>query len=85
MNDFFAFRRMLAPWIVRVGFIIGSLVIIGVGIYDVFAVPTIAKGIFIILFGPLFLRLSLEMIIVFFTINETLTDIRTQLKQKEKE
>ncbi|MBX9586039.1 MAG: hypothetical protein K2X50_02165 [Gammaproteobacteria bacterium] len=83
MNDFFAFRRMLAPWLIRVGFIIGSFVIIGVGIYDIFAVPAIGMGIAIILFGPLALRLLLEMFIVFFTMNETLTDIRSQMKQKE--
>lgn len=83
MNDFFAFRRMLAPWLIRVGFIIGSFVIIGVGIYDIFAVPAIGMGIAIILFGPLALRLFLEMFIVFFTMNETLTDIRSQMKQKE--
>lgn len=83
MNDFFAFRRMLAPWLIRVGFIIGSLVIIGVGIYDIFSVPAIGMGICIILFGPLALRLLLEMFIVFFTMNETLTDIRSQMKQKE--
>lgn len=83
MNDFFAFRRMLAPWLIRVGFIIGSLVIIGVGIYDIVSVHAIGMGISIILFGPLLLRLFLEMFIVFFTMNETLTDIRSLMKRKE--
>ncbi len=83
MNDFFAFRRMLAPWLIRVGFVAGSIALIVVGIYDIIAVPAIGMGLFIMLCGPLILRLFLEMFIVFFTINETLTDIRSQMKQKE--
>lgn len=83
MNDFFAFRRMLAPWIIRVGFFIGSAILIMVGIYDIFAVPAIATGVAIIVFGPLLLRLVLEMFIVVFTMNETLTDIRNSMKPKE--
>jgi hypothetical protein len=74
---------MLAPWIIRVGFLIGVVVVICVGIYDIFAVPAVGTGIAIILFGPLLLRLFLEMFIVVFTINETLTDIRSLMKQKD--
>lgn len=83
MNDFFAFRRMLAPWLIRVGFVVGSIILAIVGIYDIVAVPAIGMGLFIMIGGPLLLRLFLEMFIVFFTINETLTDIRSQMKQKE--
>lgn len=83
MNDFFAFRRMLAPWLIRAGFVIGSIIIILVGLYDIFAIPAVGTGLAIIVVGPILLRLFLEMFIVFFTISETLSDIRQLIKPKD--
>lgn len=82
MKDFFAFRRMLAPWIIRIGFIIGLVTLVSVGLYDIFNPHLSATlGLFIIIVGPILLRLFLEMLIVAFSVNETLTDIRNQLKK----
>jgi hypothetical protein len=82
MKDFFAFRRMLAPWIIRIGFIIGLLTLMTVGLYDIFNPHLSATlGLFIIIVGPVLLRLLLEMFIVAFALNESLTDIRNQLKK----
>jgi fructose-specific phosphotransferase system IIC component len=73
---------MLTPWILRVGFIVGILTFIGVGIYDMIALREILLGIMVIILGPIFLRLVLELFMVYFTVNETLTDIRNLLRQK---
>lgn len=82
MNDFFSFRRMLTPWILRVGFIVGILTFLGVGIYDMIALHEIILGLMVIILGPILLRLVLELFMVYFTLNETLTDIRNLLRQK---
>jgi hypothetical protein len=36
----------------------------------------------ILIFGPLFARIYAELVIVIFRINETLTDIRSELRKK---
>jgi hypothetical protein len=73
----------LTPWILRIGFIVGILVLFAVGIYDLFVIQDVVLGLLVILTGPIFLRLILEVFMVYFTINETLTDIRNILKQKD--
>ena len=82
MNDFFSFRRMLTPWILRVGFIVGILTFLFVGIYDMIVLRKIVQGLVVLFLGPVFLRLVLELFMVYFSINETLTDIRNLLRQK---
>jgi hypothetical protein len=82
VNDFFSFRRMLTPWIIRVGFVLGILTFLIVGLYDLIALRQIILGLMVIILGPIFLRLLLELIMVYYTVNETMTDIRNLLKQK---
>ena len=78
MEDFFAFRRMVSPILIRVWFIlgaagiaIGGLIVAADGGYE-----ALARGLFGIIFGILLLRVFSEIFIVVFQINETLTDIR---------
>ena len=73
---------MLTPWIIRVGFIVGILTFLIVGLYDLIALRQIILGLMVIILGPIFLRLLLELFMVYFTVNETLTDIRNLLRQK---
>ena len=73
---------MLTPWIIRVGFIVGILTFLVVGLYDLIALGQIILGLMVIILGPIFLRLLLELFMVYFTVNETLTDIRNLLRQK---
>ncbi len=87
-DDFWAFRRMITPviiqaifWIGVIACIIGGIAFIGVGADEDEGV-LIAIGIALILVGPGFVRLYCEMAIVFFRINETLTDIKNEISKR---
>jgi hypothetical protein len=93
MEDFFKFKRMIAPVVVRilfwvgvVGCVIGGFALMVAGIggkshsgggLQVFI------GLLYIFLGPVFVRLYCEFIIVIFSINDTLTDIRNSLKKSD--
>ncbi len=79
--DFLSFRRMLAPWLIISIFWLGTAICVSCGIYDFFKVG-ILKGLAILLFGPLIIRLICESLIVFFRINETLTEIKNKLPRE---
>ncbi len=82
MKDFFSFRRMLAPWLIRIAFIFGLLILAITGIYAIIT-HSAAQGLLVLTAGPILLRLFLELIAIFFTINESLTDIRNLMKQRD--
>lgn len=44
----------------------------------------VLSGLLTLLLGPLVVRIYCELLIVIFKMNETLTDIRNELRQKEK-
>jgi hypothetical protein len=84
MSDLFTFRRMLAPIVIQVLFILASLgsIIGGIAILmhgAVYSQPatTTWLGVGFLLLGPILVRLYAEAVIVIFRINETLTDIRS--------
>jgi hypothetical protein len=96
MADFFAFRRMLFPILIQVVFWLGTAAMFIIGGWTIYGAKSedfsgfvdttewdrlrVAAGVAIIIVGPLVLRLWAELIILGFRINETLTDIRNELK-----
>ena len=80
MQDFLSFRRMITPFIVQVLFWLGAFAAIVVGFVLLIQGEDDEKyvGLAVLVIGPLILRVYAEMLIVFFRINETLTDIRDQ-------
>lgn len=90
-DDFWAFRRMITPmiiqaifWIGVIACIIGGIVFIAVeGNQDEGSM--IAIGIALILVGPVVVRLWCEFSILFFRINETLTDIKNEISKRSDE
>ena len=89
VKDYLSFKRMITPKLVNVFFWVGTIisVVIGLGLFIVSLVNIDSKGILIgfltMLLGPLVIRIYCEIIIVFFMINETLTDISKTLEQKK--
>lgn len=79
MKDFLSFRRMITPVLIQVVFFVGAIVCIILGI-DLLARDK-PIGLLVLFGGPLFVRLWCEFVILFFRMNETLTDIRKDLKQ----
>ena len=87
--DYLSFKRMITPKLVTVFFWIGTIIsiVIGLGLFIISLVSINSQGILIgfltMLLGPLIIRIYCELIIVFFMINETLTDISKTLEQKK--
>ena len=75
MKDFLMFRRMLSPVIIMIMSWFGMLAAVATGIYDLIHGIT-GPGVVMIIVGPIIIRLASEFLMLFFRINETLTDIR---------
>lgn len=93
MRDFLTFRTMLTPILIQAVFWVGSVIAVIVGLVYIAkgsqvhygGSPLVAWGILILLFGPLLMRLYCEILIVFFRINDTLTEIKHVLEHMQLE
>lgn len=96
MKDFWNFKKMVTPIIIPILFGIGVFLCIVVGIFYIFGgisnisgpisylgVQLIVVGITFLIFGPITLRIFCEVLIILFSINDTLTDIKTQLNGQQ--
>ncbi len=90
MKDFLAFRTMLTPVIIQVIFWLGAaicvivgmvLILSGVGQYG--GGPNVLKGFLLVFLGPVGVRIYCEILIIFFRINETLTEIKHALEDRQ--
>lgn len=81
LNDYLTFRKMITTAFIQLFFWLGVAAVV------IMALVTMADsffgGLIILIFGPLVVRIYAELLIVIFRINETLTDIRTLLKNQE--
>ncbi len=83
MKDFFTFKRMLTPVLIQVGMVIAMLVLVLTGLYGIFYQHDTLRGVIIIVLGPISMRLIAEFLVVFFRLNETMTDIYNTLQKIE--
>ena len=95
MWDFLTFRKMMIPVIIQLVFWVGSIVLIVGGVMIIgggLAVPEQvdiradhpAAGLVVMILGPIILRLYCELLIVFFRMNDTLTEIRNNTMRKRR-
>ena len=82
--DFFLFRRMLFPTLIQLTFWSATAIFLFVGIYNL-CHQNIKSGLMLLVFGPLFIRIVCEYLIVLFRINDTLTAINNRLADKPAE
>jgi hypothetical protein len=89
VRDYLSFKRMITPKLVNIFFWIGTIisVVIGLGLFIISLANINSQGIILgfltMLLGPLVIRIYCELMVVFFRINETLTDILHTLEQKK--
>ena len=85
MSDFWAFRTMVTPVIIQILFWIGAvlclitgaiMVIYGASQFQAGQGHYLWKGVLLFVLGPLGVRVYCEILIIFFRINETLTEIK---------
>jgi hypothetical protein len=93
MRDLLAFRRMITPAIIQAVFwvLVGIVIIAGVigvlgSLYVMFSgnfiegLGTLFVNVLAVLIAPIVIRIYCELIILFFRMNETLTDIKNNLR-----
>jgi len=90
MNDFLKFRKMITPAIIQVLFWVGAGISVLAGLIMMGTafgryVPTGATffgGLLTLVLGPIVVRIYCEILILFFRMNETLTEIKNGLAKK---
>lgn len=89
MEDFLKFRKMITPVIIQVLFWVGvAIAVIGALGMMVFGVATNGQGVMVLVglvmlvVGPVLVRIYCELLILFFRMNETLTEIKNGLAKK---
>ncbi len=85
MGDFLSFRKMITPVIIQIIFWIGVATAIIGGIVVLVAedeAGTRVFGLLYMILGPLYWRVFCEIVILFFRMNETLTDIKNNTERK---
>ena len=87
MRDFLAFRTMITPVIIQILFWVGVAlcIIFGIGYILVgsrYGAAGPFYGLMLLIFGPLVVRIYCEILIIFFRINETLTEIKHDLDDR---
>jgi hypothetical protein len=84
MKDFLAFRTMLTPIIIQIIFWLGVFISVIAGIAYILSGYSaqysggqqVLVGLLLLFVGPVVVRIYCELLIIFFRINETLTEIR---------
>jgi hypothetical protein len=84
VNDFLSFRRMITPLVIQAVFwVLGGLAALA-GLVGIFTIPgwmgKLMSLVFMVL-GPLMVRIWCEFTIIYFRMNETLTDILNAQKK----
>ena len=74
MGDFLRFETMITPALIQILFWLAVAISVIVGIIMIAATGD-ARGILLIVFGPLVARIYAELLIVFFRINDHLRHI----------
>jgi hypothetical protein len=91
MGDFWSFRKMVTPVLIEVIFVVGAIICLIVGGVMIFYGAThyqegmghnLWKGLLVFFLGPLLVRIYCEIFIVFFRINETLTEIKHLMERR---
>ena len=87
MSDFLSFRTMITPVIIQIIFWVGVVLCIIFGLAAIFVGSQYGErgvvwGVLVLIFGPVLVRIYCEILIIFFRINETLTEIKHTLEER---
>jgi len=92
VKEFFEFKKLITPTVIKAIFILGVVLSFFTGALDIKAgfnaidfggSALIFSGILKIFFGPIIVRVWCEIIVVLFKINDSLTDIKRELRRDE--
>jgi len=88
-NDFLKFRKMITPAIITILFWVGAAISVLSGLFMMGSsfgrfgggAGTFFAGLLTLLLGPIVVRIYCEILILFFRMNETLTEIKHGLEK----
>ncbi len=93
MGDFFKFKKMITPIVIPILFwfgtifsIIAGLVFIVMGTtleLGINGIEMVLMGLAYIFFGPIIVRVYCELLIILFSVNDKLSDIKDILKSQQ--
>lgn len=72
-QDFLSFKRMITPIMIQIFFWLGVLAVVVMSFITMSQQPLV--GFLMLIFGPLAVRVYAELLILFFRMNDTLTNI----------
>ena len=88
MDDFLMFKKMITPIIIRILFWVGVVLCVILGLISMLAgiaheqFVACLYGLLVILVGPILCRVYCEILIVMFAINDTLTEMKNLMKNR---
>jgi hypothetical protein len=94
MNDFLVFRKMITPMIIQIIFWVGVAICVIGGLVGIFlgvgqrygslfeVLVLLVPGLLLLIIGPLVVRVWCELLILFFRMNETLTEIKNNTEHR---
>lgn len=91
MEDFLNFKKMLTPIIIKILFWIGIVLVVLGGLLAIINGATsdygggaqVLMGLLLIVLGPIAVRVYCELLIIIFSVNDTLTEIKNLMKDKQ--
>lgn len=91
MEDYLSFRKMITPLVIKILFWIGVAVCVIAGLITVATsfgrygsgAFGFLSGLLFIVLGPVVVRIYCELLILFFRMNDTLTEIKQELAKKK--
>lgn len=75
MMEFLTFRKMITPMIIQIVFWLGVLGVLGAG-FGAMAEQGFFLGLIALVLGLVLWRIWCELVIIFFSINDSLSEIR---------
>ena len=88
--EFLTFRKMITPVIIQVVFWVGVVISIILGLLSIAAGMSrfgsgalVIVGLLYIFIGPVVVRIYCELLILFFRMNESLSEIKNDLKRRD--
>jgi tetratricopeptide (TPR) repeat protein len=85
LEDFFTFRHMITPVLIQIVYWISTVAVVIIGLWRLFDGDSGMDrfmGFLIIVVGALTIRIYAELLMVVFRMNDTLTDIRNNTRQR---
>lgn len=89
IKELMSFRRMITPIIIQILFWIGVVLCVIAGLVEIGQGAAgqygggslVLKGLLTLLLGPIVVRIYCELLILFFRMNDTLTEIRDNMQK----